>query len=82
MTVQPVTLGVADGERSAIDSGLRPGDTVVIDGADRLRDGAKVSRWPAAAGRGAAGGAAIAAPMARATARQAASRRRHGRRAA
>ena len=28
--------------RSQILSGLRPGDTVVVDGADRLRDGSEV----------------------------------------
>ncbi len=43
VAVQTVTLGPSDGERVAVTSGLEPGDTVVIDGADRLRDGAKVS---------------------------------------
>ena len=38
-----VKTGVQDGERIAITDGLEPGDTVVIDGADRLRDGAQVS---------------------------------------
>ncbi len=42
VTVQPVTTGVADGDNVEIVSGLKPGDTVVVDGADRLRDGAKV----------------------------------------
>ena len=37
-----VKLGVQDGENVAILDGLKPGDTVVVDGADRLRDGADV----------------------------------------
>jgi len=37
-----VTLGVQDGDKVAITAGLKPGDTVVVDGADRLRDGADV----------------------------------------
>src|SRR5262249_44161500 len=42
VTVKPLTLGPASGERIAIKSGLAPGDRVVIDGADKLRNGAKV----------------------------------------
>ena len=37
-----VKLGVQDGDNVAILDGLKPGDTVVVDGADRLRDGADV----------------------------------------
>jgi len=37
-----VTTGVQDGNNIQILSGLKPGDTVVVDGADRLRDGADV----------------------------------------
>ena len=37
-----VKLGVQDGDKVAILDGLKPGDTVVVDGADRLRDGADV----------------------------------------
>ena len=42
VAVQPVKLGPSSGERVAVADGLRPGQVVVIDGADRLRDGAKV----------------------------------------
>jgi multidrug efflux system membrane fusion protein len=42
VTAQPVTLGPANGDRVSVASGLAPGDRVVVDGADRLRDGAKV----------------------------------------
>jgi len=37
-----VKTGVQDGDRIQILDGLKPGDTVVVDGADRLRDGADV----------------------------------------
>jgi membrane fusion protein, multidrug efflux system len=37
-----VSLGPLDGDKYAVSSGLSPGDRVVVDGADRLRDGAKV----------------------------------------
>ena len=42
VTVQSVTLGPADGEKVAVRSGLAPGSRVVIDGADKLREGARV----------------------------------------
>ena len=42
VSVHPVKLGAQDGDRYAVESGLSPGDRVVTDGADRLRDGAKV----------------------------------------
>jgi membrane fusion protein, multidrug efflux system len=42
VTVRPVTLGPSHGDMVAIDKGLSPGDRVVIDGADRLRNGARV----------------------------------------
>jgi len=49
VAVQSVTLGPTDGERVAVQSGLSPGDRAVIDGADKLRDGARVEvRDPAA----------------------------------
>ena len=37
-----VKTGVQDGDNIQILSGVKPGDTVVVDGADRLRDGADV----------------------------------------
>ena len=42
VTVRPVQLGVTDGDRVEVRSGLQPGDSVVIDGADKLREGAKI----------------------------------------
>jgi multidrug efflux system membrane fusion protein len=42
VTVTPVKLGPVQGEITAIASGLQPGMNVVVDGADKLREGAKV----------------------------------------
>jgi membrane fusion protein, multidrug efflux system len=42
VAVRPVTLGVVDGEKVAVTAGLKPGDVVVTEGGDRLRDGAQV----------------------------------------
>jgi len=41
--VQAVKLGPSQGNNVAITDGLSPGDKVVIDGADKLRDGAKIT---------------------------------------
>jgi len=50
VSVRPVKLGASEGERVAVLSGVEPGDRVVVDGADKLRDKAKVSvREPTAA---------------------------------
>ena len=55
VAVRVVKLGPTDDGYVAILSGLAPGDKVVTDGTDRLRDGIKVSLRPAAGGgRGAA----------------------------
>jgi multidrug efflux system membrane fusion protein len=43
VAVEKVKLGPNDGQRVAILSGLEPGESVVVDGTDRLRDGAKVT---------------------------------------
>lgn len=42
VTVRPVKLGITDGNRVEVLSGVQPGDRIVIDGADKLREGAKV----------------------------------------
>jgi multidrug efflux system membrane fusion protein len=42
VTVRPVKLGPAQGEVVAVESGITPGEQVVTDGADRLREGARV----------------------------------------
>jgi membrane fusion protein, multidrug efflux system len=42
VAVQLVSLGVSEGESTAVKSGLSVGDQVVTDGADSLRDGAAI----------------------------------------
>jgi multidrug efflux system membrane fusion protein len=42
VSVRPVTLGVVDGEKVAVTAGLKPGEIVVTEGGDRLREGAQV----------------------------------------
>jgi membrane fusion protein, multidrug efflux system len=54
VTVRPVKVGPVDGERTSIQSGLEVGERVVIDGSDRLREGAKIT-IPASTPRGASG---------------------------
>jgi multidrug efflux system membrane fusion protein len=61
VTVRPVTTGPSTVDRVAILKGLAAGEQVVVDGADKLRDGAAVTiagtQKPAAAGQGGATGA-------------------------
>lgn len=40
--MRAVTLGPAQGDDQSIQAGVAPGELIVVDGADRLRDGAKV----------------------------------------
>ncbi|SDQ47193.1 membrane fusion protein, multidrug efflux system [Paraburkholderia fungorum] len=54
VTVRQVKPGPVDGERTSIQSGLQVGERVVIDGSDRLREGAKIT-IPADRPRGASG---------------------------
>ena len=48
VSVRPVQVGATDGNRVEIVSGLTAGDRIVIDGADKLRDGAKINVRPEA----------------------------------
>jgi multidrug efflux system membrane fusion protein len=43
VSVRKIVLGATDGERVEVSSGLVPGDRIVVDGADKLRDGAKIN---------------------------------------
>jgi multidrug efflux system membrane fusion protein len=58
VTIRVVETGATDGEKIAITKGLEVGDQVVIDGVDRLRDGAKIRR----AGQAPGGQPVAAAP--------------------
>src|SRR5258706_11318105 len=42
VTVRPVKVGPTGGPVTAIDAGVEPGEKVVVDGVDRLREGAKI----------------------------------------
>lgn len=42
VSVRPVKLGATQADDSEIAAGLKPGELVVVDGADKLREGAKV----------------------------------------
>ena len=43
VAVRTVTLGVVDGEKVAVTTELKPGEIVVTEGGDRLREGAQVT---------------------------------------
>ena len=63
VSVRPIKLGPTDGPMAAVNAGLSAGERVVVDGTDRLRDGARV-RIPDDAGPAASppGAAAPSAP--------------------
>jgi multidrug efflux system membrane fusion protein len=44
VAIRVIEIGATDGEKVAIVKGLELGDQVVVDGVDRLRDGAKIRR--------------------------------------
>jgi multidrug efflux system membrane fusion protein len=58
VAARQVTVGPAQGDDIAIDNGVSPGELVVVDGADKLKDGARVDLQPGDGGsrqRGKAG---------------------------
>jgi multidrug efflux system membrane fusion protein len=58
VALRPVVTGPAEGQDTAIESGLRAGERVVTDGVDRIREGAKVEvTQPGGRGGGGARGA-------------------------
>jgi multidrug efflux system membrane fusion protein len=58
VALRPVKVGASEGENVMVDSGVSPGEVVVVEGSDRLRDGAKAEVPDAASrGAGAEGGA-------------------------
>ena len=42
VSVTPVKVGATEGETTEIQSGVEPGNLVVVDGADKLREGSKI----------------------------------------
>jgi len=74
VTVRTVTLGPSDGIVVAVEKGIAPGDIVVVDGTDRLREGIKVQT----VARDAPAAAPASAPsQTQSTAPDAAAPRRH-----
>ena len=61
VAVRLVKLGTVDGEQVEIIDGLQAGDQVVVDGADKLRDGAAVVARNGAGGGGSGGGSGMGA---------------------
>jgi multidrug efflux system membrane fusion protein len=53
VAIRVIETGATDGEKIAVVKGLEVGEQVVIDGVDRLRDGAKIRRPGGGGGRGA-----------------------------
>jgi len=56
VTVRQVQLGPSEGDNTAINEGLSPGDRVVVEGTERLRDGSRVAEAAPAAGKAPANG--------------------------
>jgi membrane fusion protein, multidrug efflux system len=52
VTVRPVKVGMSEANNVSVDDGLQPGDSVVVDGAEKLTDGMKVAVRQAAPGTG------------------------------
>jgi len=58
VALRPVKVGASEGENVMVASGVSPGEVVVVEGSDRLRDGAKAGvPDPATRAAGAEGGA-------------------------
>jgi membrane fusion protein, multidrug efflux system len=55
VSVRKVVLGAGDASRIVVSSGLTRGEVVVVDGADRLKDGAKILLREGGGARGATG---------------------------
>ena len=51
VTAQAITLGPDDGTKVAVLKGLEPGQVIVTDGADRLKEGAKITVTENASGQ-------------------------------
>jgi multidrug efflux system membrane fusion protein len=56
VNTRPVKIGLTEGNDVSIDDGLQPGESVVVDGAEKLTDGMQVTlRGPGAGDNGAGG---------------------------
>ena len=62
VSVRSIKIGAVDGERTTVLQGLKLGDQVIIDGADRLKEGAKIMIRNGAGAGGKPSGTVPAAP--------------------
>jgi len=62
VNIRQVTVDITEGNQAGISAGLQPGETVVIDGMDKLQDGSKVDAHAAPPSSDASSGASGAAP--------------------
>jgi multidrug efflux system membrane fusion protein len=74
VTLRPVQVGPTEGLNTAIESGLNPGERVVTDGVDRIREGSKVEVTEASA----TGAPPVAPPKARGEGRKGEGRKGEG----
>jgi len=51
VTVRQVSLGPSEADNTAIDKGLSPGERVVVEGMERLREGSRVEEAAPANGK-------------------------------
>jgi membrane fusion protein, multidrug efflux system len=56
VALRPVSVGPSEGDNVSIAEGLAPGDLVVVEGAERLREGSKVALQPPGGGNSHGGG--------------------------
>ncbi|MBZ5552067.1 MAG: MdtA/MuxA family multidrug efflux RND transporter periplasmic adaptor subunit [Acidobacteriia bacterium] len=54
--IRPVTIALTSGSYVGINEGLRPGESVVVDGQDKLQDGSKIDARTPTGGTAGAGG--------------------------
>ncbi len=62
VSIRKIKLGTTDGAMTQVTDGLKPGERVVVDGADRLRDGQKVTIPPPPGNAAAAPAEGVATP--------------------
>ena len=62
VALRPITLAAIEGDIAMVESGVAPGELVVVDGADRLREGTKVELIEREAGAKAAASAGKKGP--------------------
>jgi multidrug efflux system membrane fusion protein len=72
VALRPIKLAAIEGDTAMVESGVAPGERVVVDGADRLREGSKVETIERSAGAGGAAPSSAKAGAARSRPRTAA----------